>query len=136
MDAKRDWGHARDYVEGMWRMLQAEKPDDYVLATNRTTSVREFIEKAFECISIKIEWQGPRGTVDEIAVDSADHERVLVRIDPKYFRPTEVDILIGNPAKAKRDLGWEPTTMLEELVKEMVESDIEDLSRVSVTEEA
>jgi GDPmannose 4,6-dehydratase len=123
LDAKRDWGHAKDYVEGrqltaflcwansylpacvgMWMMLQADKPDDFVLATNETHPVREFVEKAFACVGITIEWKNERGTVDEIGVDSKDHSRVLVRIDPKYFRPTEVDILIGSAAKAERTL--------------------------------
>jgi GDPmannose 4,6-dehydratase len=124
LDAKRDWGHAKDYVEGMWRMLQQDKPDDYVLATNETHSVREFIERAFRCIDIEIKWVGEHGTVDEIGVDSKDESRVLVRVDPRYFRPTEVDILIGNPAKAKAQLGWEPTTLFTQLVDEMVAADI------------
>jgi GDPmannose 4,6-dehydratase len=124
LDAKRDWGHAKDYVEGMWRMLQQDQPDDYVLATNQTHSVREFIEKAFKCIDIEIKWTGERGTVDEIGVDSKDETSQLVKVDPRYFRPTEVDILIGDPAKAKAQLGWEPTTLFEDLVKEMVAADI------------
>lgn len=90
----------------MWRILQCDTPDDYVLATNETHEVREFIEKAFSHVNTTIKWLGARGTVDEIGVDSADENRVLVRIDPKYFRPTEVDILIGNPAKAQAKLGW------------------------------
>lgn len=124
LDAKRDWGHARDYVEGMWRMLQQETSDDYVLATNETHSVREFCEKAFAHIGITLQWVGEPGTVDEIGVDSTNPERVLVRVDPRYFRPTEVDILIGNAAKAKRQLGWEPTTLFKALVEEMVTADI------------
>jgi GDPmannose 4,6-dehydratase len=128
LDAKRDWGHARDYVEGMWRMLQAETPDDYVLATNETHPVREFVEKAFACVDINVVWQGESGTVDEIGVNSATGE-VIVRVDPKYFRPTEVDILIGNPAKAKAALGWAPTTLFEDLVKEMVAADLQDLDQ-------
>jgi GDPmannose 4,6-dehydratase len=127
LDSKRDWGHARDYVEGMWRMLQTETADDYVLATNETHSVREFVERAFAKVGIVIEWLGERGSVDEVGVDAADHSRVLVRIDPKYFRPTEVDILIGNPAKAKRVLGWEPTTLFVDLVDEMVEADLKEV---------
>jgi GDPmannose 4,6-dehydratase len=125
LDAKRDWGHAKDYVEGMWRMLQQEKPDDYVLATNETHAVREFVEKGFGHVGITIKWMGEFGTVDEIGVDAADESRVLVRVDPRYFRPTEVDILIGNPARAERQLGWKPTTLFEDLVKEMVAADIE-----------
>lgn len=89
---------------GMWMMLQADKPDDFVLATNETHPVREFVERAFACVGITVEWKGERGTVDEIGVDANDHSRVLVRVDPKYFRPTEVDILIGNAAKAERTL--------------------------------
>ena len=124
LDSQRDWGHAKDYVEGMWRMLQADQADDYVLATNETHPVREFVEKAFAHVGIIIKWLGERGTVDEIGVDSADESRVLVRVDPKYFRPTEVDILIGNPAKAERQLGWKPTTLFSALVEEMVAADV------------
>jgi GDPmannose 4,6-dehydratase len=129
LDAQRDWGHAKDYVEGMWRMLQADEPDDFVLATNETHPVREFVEKAFACVGTTIEWQGAHGTVDEIGVDVKDKTRVLVRVDPKYFRPTEVDILIGNPAKAEAKLGWKPTTLFEDLVKEMVASDLAEVDR-------
>jgi len=129
LDAKRDWGHARDYVEGMWRMLQQDTPDDYVLATNETHSVREFLEKAFKHVGINIKWVGPTGTVDEVGVDAADETRELVKVDKRYFRPTEVDILIGDPAKAKRILGWGPTTLFEELVKEMTDYDLADLDR-------
>lgn len=125
LDAKRDWGHARDYVEGMWRMLQQDQPDDYVLATNETHSVREFVEKAFSHVGITIKWVGPAGTVDEVGVDAADESRILVRVDPRYFRPTEVDILIGNPAKAERQIGWKPTTLFSDLVAEMVRADVE-----------
>lgn len=124
LDAKRDWGHAKDYVEGMWRMLQQDSSDDYVLATNETHSVREFCERAFKFIGIDIVWKGPHGTVDEVGVDSKDESRVLIRVDPRYFRPTEVDILIGDPAKAERQLGWKPTTLFTALVDEMVAADI------------
>jgi len=124
LDSQRDWGHAKDYVEGMWRMLQADEADDYVLATNETHPVREFVEKAFAFVGITIKWLGEKGTVDEIGVDAADESRVLVRVDPKYFRPTEVDILIGNPAKAERNLGWKPTTLFSALVDEMVAADV------------
>jgi GDPmannose 4,6-dehydratase len=113
----------------MWMMLQADEPDDFVLATNETHPVREFIEKAFAVVDIKIEWKGPRGTVDEIGVDSKDHNRVLVRVDPKYFRPTEVDLLIGDPAKAKAKLGWKPTTLFSALVEEMVRADIVEVDK-------
>eukprot|EP00349_Pseudokeronopsis_sp_Brazil_P007544 CAMPEP_0202966224 /NCGR_PEP_ID=MMETSP1396-20130829/10554_1 /ASSEMBLY_ACC=CAM_ASM_000872 /TAXON_ID= /ORGANISM="Pseudokeronopsis sp., Strain Brazil" /LENGTH=360 /DNA_ID=CAMNT_0049689843 /DNA_START=75 /DNA_END=1157 /DNA_ORIENTATION=- len=125
LDAKRDWGHARDYVEGMWRMLQQDTADDYVLATNETHSVREFTERAFARVGITVKWVGEG--VEEIGVDVNDESRVLVRIDPKYFRPTEVDILIGNPAKAKAQLGWVPTTLFEDLVNEMVDADLKAL---------
>lgn len=124
LDSKRDWGHARDYVEGMWRMLQQDEPDDYVLATGETHSVREFVEKAFEHVGIAVKWKGPAGTVDEIGVDGANEEHVLVRIDPRYFRPTEVDLLLGDATKAKHKLGWEATTNFKGLVKEMMDSDL------------
>jgi GDPmannose 4,6-dehydratase len=129
LDAKRDWGHAKDYVEGMWRMLQADEADDFVLATNETHPVREYIEHAFKFVGIEVVWLGAAGTVDEIGVDSKDHNRVLVRVDPKYFRPTEVDILIGDASKAKAKLGWEATTLFSALVDEMVAADIADIDR-------
>jgi len=129
LDAKRDWGHARDYVEGMWRMLQVDEADDYVLATNETHPVREFVEKAFGHVGITIKWMGATGTVDEYGVDAADESKVLVRVDPKYFRPTEVDLLIGDASKAKEKLGWVPTTLFSSLVEEMVAADIADFER-------
>jgi GDPmannose 4,6-dehydratase len=124
LDAKRDWGHARDYVEGMWRMLQQDEPDDYVLATGETHTVREFVEKSFACVDITIAWQGEHGSVSEVGVDSDDVDRVLVRIDPRYFRPTEVDLLLGDPTKAKTKLGWTSSTPFDTLVKEMMEADL------------
>ncbi len=124
IDAKRDWGHARDYVEGMWMMLQHDTPDDYVLATGKTTTVREFVEKSFAHVGTTIKWVGETGTVDEVGVDATDESRVLVRIDPRYFRPTEVDLLLGDPSKAKKVLGWEATTDLDGLVKDMMDSDL------------
>merc|ERR1712183_1073876 len=124
IDAKRDWGHARDYVEGMWRMLQQDEPDDYVLATNETHSVREFVEKAFKHAGVIIKWKGPTGTVDEIGVEEGNEDRVLVKIDPEYFRPTEVDLLLGNPTKAKEKLGWVSKTPFPTLVEEMVKADL------------
>jgi len=124
IDAKRDWGHARDYVEGMWRMLQQSEPDDYVLATGETTTVRDFVVMAFEVVGITIVWKGESGTVDEIGVDSKDESRVLVKIDPRYFRPTEVDLLLGDPTKAYNKMGWKATTTLKEMCTEMVESDL------------
>jgi len=124
IDAKRDWGHARDYVEGMWRMLQQDKADDYVLATGETHTVREFVEKSFKCVGTTVKWIGPTGTVDEQGVDEADESRILVKIDPRYFRPTEVELLLGDPTKAKNELGWSSSTPFDVLVKEMVEADL------------
>ena len=121
IDAKRDWGHARDYVEMMWMMLQQDEPDDYVVATGETNTVRSFIELAFSCIDIALEWKG-KG-VDEVGFDPKTG-RELVKIDKKYFRPTEVELLIGDPTKAKEKLGWTPTTTMDVLCKEMVASDI------------
>lgn len=124
LDAKRDWGHARDYVEGMWMMLQQDEPDDYVLATGETHTVKEFVEKAFAVVGTTIKWIGESGSVDEIGVDAADESRVLVKVDPRYFRPTEVDLLLGDPTKAKEKIGWVSKTPFEELVREMVEADL------------
>ena len=121
LHAERDWGHARDYVEGMWRIVQQEQSDDYVLATGEKHSVREFTEKAFACVGTKIEWRG--SGVDEKGVD-AKSGRVLVEVDARYFRPTEVDLLLGDPTKAHTKLGWRHATSFDELVKEMVESDL------------
>ena len=124
LDAKRDWGHARDYVEGMWMMMQQDKADDYVLATGETHTVREFVERAFDAVDIKVKWTGAAGTVDEVGVDANDESRVLVKVDPRYFRPTEVDLLLGDPTKAKKDFGWVSSTPFPELVKEMVLADL------------
>jgi GDPmannose 4,6-dehydratase len=121
LDAQRDWGHAREYVEGMWRMLQQDSGDDYVLATNRTTPVREFLRWAFSHIGIALEFHG--SGVDELGVCSRSG-RALVRIDPTYFRPTEVDLLIGDATKARQKLGWEATISVEQLCEEMVKADI------------
>jgi GDPmannose 4,6-dehydratase len=123
LDARRDWGHARDYVEGMWRMLQQPEPDDYVLATGESHSVREFVESAFQCTEVALEWRGEG--VDEVGVDRASG-RTLVKVDPRYFRPTEVDCLQGDASKARRVLGWTHHTGFEALVREMVEADIKD----------
>lgn len=120
IDAERDWGHARDYVEGMWRMLQHHEPDDFVLATGKKISVRRFIELAFAENNILIEWKGEG--VDEKGIDSKTG-KVLVEIDERYFRPAEVDLLVGDFSKAKEQLGWEPTTKVEELIREMVAED-------------
>ncbi|MEC4590397.1 MULTISPECIES: GDP-mannose 4,6-dehydratase [Nitrospirillum] len=122
LDARRDWGHARDYVEGMWRMLQQPTGDDYVLATGETHPVREFVTLAFSHIGRTIEWVGS-GT-EEKGLDARDGT-LLVDIDPRYFRPTEVDLLLGNPAKAAEKLGWKATTPFDDLVREMVLSDVE-----------
>jgi GDPmannose 4,6-dehydratase len=121
LDAKRDWGHARDYVEGMWRIVQQEKSDDYVLATGVTHSVREFIELAFAHVGRTIAWQGEGA--DEKGVDAKTGD-VLVEVDARYFRPTEVDLLLGDPTKAQRVLGWKHTTTFPQLVTEMMESDL------------
>lgn len=121
LNAKRDWGYAGDYVEAMWLMLQQDKPDDYVIATGETHSVREFCEKAFECVGIDIEWVG--SGIEEKGLDSKTG-RVLVEIDPRYFRPTEVDLLIGDASKAKEKLHWQPKVTFDELVKMMVDSDL------------
>lgn len=121
IDAKRDWGHAKDYVEGMWRILQADTPEDFVLATGETHTVREFIELAFAEIGITIKWQGK--DVDEKGI-CADSGKVLIEIDPRFFRPTEVDLLLGDPAKAKEKLGWTHKTPFKKLVKDMVEADL------------
>jgi len=122
LDAKRDWGHARDYVDGMWLMLQQDKPDDYVLATGEAHSVREFVELAFTEVGRTIEWQG--SDENEKGVDGKTGE-TLVEIDPQYFRPTEVEILLGDPAKAKAVLGWEHSTPFADLVSEMTKADLE-----------
>ncbi len=126
LDAQRDWGHARDYVEGMWRMLQQDTPDDYVLATGRTVAIREFVNLAFAEVGIALDWQG--SGVNEIGVCTKTG-RTLVAVDPRYFRPAEVELLVGNAAKAKRVLGWEATTTLEAMCSEMVASDIELFQR-------
>lgn len=120
LDAERDWGHARDYVEGMWRMLQQDKPDDYVLCTGKKITVRSFVEMAFNEAGIKVNWKG-KG-VDEKGFDAKGN--VLIEVDPKYFRPAEVDLLVGDYSKAKKNLGWEPKIQIDELVKEMVQADI------------
>ena len=121
LDARRDWGHARDYVEGMWLILQQPGPDDYVLATGEAHSVREFVDKAFACVGRRLEWQG--SGLEEKGVDARDG-RTLVEIDPRYFRPTEVDVLLGDPTKARTKLGWHHKLSFEELVREMVETDL------------
>lgn len=121
MDAKRDWGYAKEYIEGMYLMLQAEKPDTYVLATSRTETVRDFVTMAFKAVDIELEWNGSQE--NETAKDKATG-KVLVKVNPKFYRPAEVDLLIGNPEKAKKELGWEPKTTLEELCAMMVKEDL------------
>ena len=121
LNAKRDWGYAKEYVEGMWRMLNVSTADTYVLATNRTVSVREFVVLAFKAAGVEIEWRG--SDLDEHAIDTATGKTV-VRINPKFYRPAEVDYLLGDPAKAKKELGWEATTTLEQLCNYMVEADL------------
>jgi GDPmannose 4,6-dehydratase len=121
LDAKRDWGYAKEYVEGMWRMLQADQPDTFVLATNRTETVRDFVRMAFKGAGIEVDFRGQ--AEDETAVDVATGKTVM-RINPRYYRPAEVDLLIGNPAHAKAKLGWEPVTTLEQLCQMMVEADL------------
>src|SRR5271166_6255994 len=121
LDAKRDWGHARDYVKGMWAIVQQDQPDDYVLATGETRTVREFVEAAFAVANYRVAWKGEG--IKETGVD-AKTGRTLVEIDPKYFRPTEVDILLGDASKARNVLGWKPTVPFSELVKEMVAEDL------------
>jgi GDPmannose 4,6-dehydratase len=126
LDASRDWGHARDFVEGMWLMLQQPRPDDYVLATGEAHTVREFVEQAFACVGRTIAWRG-KGK-DEVGIDSKSGKE-LVRIDPRYFRPTEVDALLGDAAKARAKLGWAPKATFAELVAEMVAGDLEAIAQ-------
>jgi GDPmannose 4,6-dehydratase len=131
LDAQRDWGHAKDYVEAMWRILQQNTPGDYVIATGITTSVREFVRLAFQEAGVKIAFIGQGIHEKGIVVDCENEDytiptgQVVVAVDPAYFRPTEVDLLIGDPSKAKQQLGWEPTYNLEMLIKEMIAADIE-----------
>lgn len=126
LNAKRDWGFAGDYVDAMWRMLQADKPDDYVVATGEMHTVREFVEAAFKEVGVPIEWAG--SDEDEIG-RNADSGEILVRVDPRYFRPTEVEQLLGDARKAREELGWKPQVTFEELVSMMVASDLKDQSR-------
>ncbi len=128
LDASRDWGHARDYVEAMWLMLQQNEPDDYVVAMGETHTVREFVEKAFAAADITIQWQG--SGVDEVGYNASTGAPV-VAIDPQYFRPAEVDLLIGDPSKAKSKLGWQPSMSFQELVDDMMIAELEDARRIS-----
>jgi GDPmannose 4,6-dehydratase len=138
LDAKRDWGHARDFVKAMWLMLQQDKPDDYVIATGKSHSVREFVELAFKEIGAEIQWKGK--DVKEVGVikkltsrgrrtTSVKKGEVVVEIDPRYFRPTEVDELLGDASKARKTLGWEPRISFQEMIAAMVKADLEEASR-------
>jgi GDPmannose 4,6-dehydratase len=126
LDAKRDWGFAKEYVEGMWRILQAEKPDTYVLATNRTETVRDFVAMAAKAVDIEIDWQGQGD--QEKGIDRATG-KTIVQVNPAFYRPAEVDLLIGDASKARAELGWEPKTTLEELCRMMVEADLRRVER-------
>jgi GDPmannose 4,6-dehydratase len=126
LDAKRDWGHARDYAEGMWMILQQDQPDDFILATGESYTVREFVERAFERAGHGIRWTG-EGTAEK-GIDKASG-RVFVEVDKRYFRPTEVDILLGDPSKARAKLGWRHRTSFDQLVNEMVDKDLELMAR-------
>jgi GDPmannose 4,6-dehydratase len=127
LDAKRDWGYAKDYVYGMWLMLQQEQPDDYILATNECHSVREFAERAGLCLGYDIVWKG-KGT-DEKGIDRKTGQ-IIIEIDPNYFRPAEVDVLQGDYAKAKKILGWEPKVRFDELIDIMVQADYDSESKM------
>lgn len=126
LDSKRDWGHAKDYIEGMWLVLQQDKPEDFVLATGVTTTIRDFVNMTFKELGIEIEWKG-KG-VNEKGIDKATG-KTIVEVDPRYFRPTEVDLLLGNAAKARKKLGWEPRYDLPALVKEMVKEDMKEAKK-------
>jgi GDPmannose 4,6-dehydratase len=145
LDAMRDWGHARDYVEMQWLMLQQDKPDDFVIASGVQHSVREFVERAAGELGIGIRWEGEG--VNEIGIVDSFEDKgerlkdkglkegdVIVRVDPRYFRPTEVESLLGDPSKAKNELGWEPKITFDELVKEMVQADLEQAKRDALVE--
>jgi GDPmannose 4,6-dehydratase len=125
LGAKRDWGHARDYIEMMWLMLQQEKPQDYVIATGQQYTVREFVQRCAKLLELDLTWQG--SGLDEKALDPSG--KVIVAVDPRYFRPTEVETLLGDASKAQRELGWTPRTSFDELVREMVEADLKAAQR-------
>ena len=121
MDSKRDWGHSKDYVRAMWLMLQQEKPDDYVIATGETRTVREFVETAFSHVGIDIQWQG--SGIDEIGINKSNG-KTIVKINPQFFRPAEVEVLLGNPEKAEKSLGWKREISFSQLVERMVKNDV------------
>ena len=142
LDAKRDWGHAKDYVKAMWLILQHEKPDDFVIATGRTSSIRDFVRMVFECVGVKIAFTGSgideKGVIEEIDTAKLSEftkeikikkGQVIICVDPRYFRPTEVDILLGNPGKAKKTLGWTAETTVEELAHEMMLADLDEAKK-------
>ncbi|HAE52546.1 MAG TPA: GDP-mannose 4,6-dehydratase, partial [Ruminococcus sp.] len=133
MDSKRDWGHSQDYVKAMWLMLQQDKPDDYVIATNETRTVREFVETAFKHVGIEIQWNG-KG-INETGIDKATGKTV-VKVNKKFFRPAEVDILLGNPEKAEKTLGWKREISFSQLVERMVKNDLEIAENEIKTENA
>jgi len=133
LDAKRDWGHAKEYVRGMWMMLQQDEPEDFVLATGETTEVRQFVQWALEDVGIDLEWRGTG--VDEKGFDRANG-KCLVEVDPRYFRPTEVELLLGDPSKAKQKLGWSHETSVRELAREMVQADLKVMQTAKVMKEA
>lgn len=133
LNAKRDWGHAEDYVRGMWMMMQQTEPGDYVLATGQSTTVRDFCSKAFECAGIDIEWSGEG--VNEVGINKATGNEVVV-VDPRYFRPTEVDLLVGDASKAKKELNWKPRYSLDQLIEQMVDADRERLHKLMNTNAA
>lgn len=122
MDSKRDWGHSKDYVYAMWLMLQQDEPDDYVIATNETRTVREFVERAFACVGINVKWKGTG--IDEVGINS-ETGKVIVKVNKKFFRPAEVDLLLGDPSKAEKQLGWKRLISFDDLVKGMVNNDLE-----------
>jgi GDPmannose 4,6-dehydratase len=133
MDAKRDWGYAPEYVEAMWRMLQFDQPEDFVIATGETHTVREFASRAFERTGIELEWEGEG--VAEVGRAKSDG-RVIVQVDPRYFRPTEVELLLGDPTKAFERLGWKATTLFSDLVGLMVDADLEEARKEQTLKEA
>ncbi len=133
LDAKRDWGHAAEYVRGMWLMMQQDEPDDYVLATGETTTVRQFVEWAFAEVDITIEWKGEGVDAKGYCAKSG---KCLVEVDPRYFRPTEVELLIGDPAKAKEKLGWSHETSIRDLVTEMVHADLDVMKNAPIAKDA